>query len=202
MSRVLNKNHQLIKFLRSPWIPGLFVGLLICTVLIVDFIQPTWLLEFHPIVRIILLVGIVISVFILIYIAIRYHSLLREKQAIESQLIDLENAVSLGYERLEALFLVNQNFVDAGDENEVVEPILKIIIELVKADGATYVPLDEHGQPQTALIHGEIPTNELDVWADYLASDNVRMRCSQCESYNLLSKPDDCVLLAGKLSIY
>ena len=91
----------------------------------------------------------------------------RDRQALEARAIDAEQLVVKTHQRLEAVFGVSQEFLEASDENEVVGPVLQLLVELAGAKGATFVPLDEHGQPQAALSHGDLPSNVTDDWLGY-----------------------------------
>jgi len=48
------------------------------------------------------------------------------------------------------------------------------------------VPLDERGQPLTAISYGEIPNPLMDAWVEYLASPEVRHRCAACQKTDTL----------------
>jgi hypothetical protein len=74
---------------------------------------------------------------------------------------------------------------------------LELMVDVTGAEGAAFVPLDEHGQPQTALSYGELPYLVNETWLDYLASDEVRKRCSSCEDREPLGRPEDCPVLRG-----
>jgi hypothetical protein len=46
--------------------------------------------------------------------------------------------VDQAYRRMEALFHVSQKFVEASDENQVIEPVLRLMVELTGAQGAAF----------------------------------------------------------------
>ena len=91
---------------------------------------------------------------------------------------------------METTFRISQHFVDANDENQVIEPVLRLLVDLTGATGAAFVPLDEHGQPQTALSHGELPFPVMDAWLEYLTTRGVRDRCRECEAREPVELPD------------
>lgn len=127
----------------------------------------------------------------------RYKGVVEGSERLQAELSKAERLVGEAYQRLDAIFRVSQRFVEASDENEVVEPILRLLVDLTGADGAAFIPLDEHGQPQTALSHGELPVEAKDAWVEYLASPRVRERCEACELKDKPGRPADCPLLEG-----
>ncbi|MFM8320292.1 MAG: GAF domain-containing protein [Chloroflexota bacterium] len=127
----------------------------------------------------------------------RFYYLMEQRRALEQRVNGLQSQVHQAYERLEAIFRVSQRFVEAEDENQVIEPVLRMLVELTGAVGATFVPLDEHGQPQTALSFGEMPFPVMEAWLEYLTSPGVRDRCRTCENREPVERPLDCPLLRG-----
>jgi len=89
--------------------------------------------------------------------------------------------------RLEAILQISQRLVEACDENEVAHLVLPLAVELAGATGGAFVPLDEHGQSQAAVNFGGMPTTDLNAWLEYLASPQVRERCSVCKTRNLVT---------------
>ncbi len=53
-------------------------------------------------------------------------------------------------------------------------------MDLSGAAGASFVPLDEHGQPEAVVRRGEIPGPAPEAWLEYLASPLIRASCQQC----------------------
>lgn len=100
--------------------------------------------------------------------------------------------------RLDAILRISHKFVQAEDEKELVEWILRVTVDLLGARGASFVPVDERGRPITAYTHGELPIPVMKAWVEYLASPAVRQQCLTCENYGLLSNP--CPLLKGPFS--
>ncbi len=121
------------------------------------------------------------------------------RKKLEEKVKLAEAQVSQAYQRLEALSQISQQFVDASDENEVVQPALKFLVEMVNAKGASFVPLDDHGQPQAAINHGQLPLPMMNAWVEYLATPDVRRGCQKCEVETKLAlvKPASCPLLQG-----
>lgn len=130
----------------------------------------------------------------------RINELMDQRRALERQAHALQTHIDEAYGRLEAIFRVRQRFVEADDENEIIEPVLRLVVDLTQAQGATFVPLDEHGQPQTALSHGNLPFPVMEAWLDYLSSPGVRDRCRTCENREPAERPNDCPLLRGPFS--
>jgi hypothetical protein len=71
-------------------------------------------------------------------------------------------------------------------------------MELTGAMGASFVPLDDRGQPLAAIRHGEFPFPVPDAWLEYLASPSVRQECKHCSRKG--SYVRTCPLLKGPLS--
>jgi two-component system nitrate/nitrite sensor histidine kinase NarX len=89
--------------------------------------------------------------------------------------------------RLAAILRLSRIFVEANDEKEVVSLVLQLSVELVGALGASFVPIDERGQPLTAISYGELPAKMMDAWIEYLASPAVRHRCEICQKQGELT---------------
>jgi two-component system nitrate/nitrite sensor histidine kinase NarX len=118
-------------------------------------------------------------------------------RSIQQRLAEAERRLQEADQRQEAIFRLGQNFVAASDENQVVEPILRLLVDLTGAQGATFVPLDEHGQPQTVLSYGALPAQVMEGWGEYLSSEAVRTRCQNCKNKEPFERPLDCPLLKG-----
>ena len=114
---------------------------------------------------------------------------LREQLAL--QVSQLEEAS----ERLAAVFRLRQHFLEARDEDDVIAWLLQLTGELKGVNGASFVPLDEHGQPLATRGFGEHPPLVTEAWVEYLASPAIRDRCKVCENHNHLST--SCPLLKG-----
>lgn len=98
-------------------------------------------------------------------------------------------------QQLSAILQISQKFVEAGDEGEIIDTILRIAMQTTGAMGASFVPLDDRGKPMAAIRRGEFPFPAPDAWLEYLASTAVRQTCQQCtllENHN-----HACVLLKG-----
>lgn len=117
---------------------------------------------------------------------------------LEERIDTAEKEIIQTHQQNEAIYQVSQKFVDADDEKEVIELVLKLSIELTGAKGASYVPLDDRGQPLTASSKGDLPFPVANDWAEYLASPAVRDRCGSCQSHSEFSI--SCPLLKGPFS--
>jgi two-component system nitrate/nitrite sensor histidine kinase NarX len=184
----------------SRWFPWLLVGLILLLALLHEFLPPQWVRDlsgaeqafFWALALMILLVG---------YLFVqRLLDLRSQREGLAKSLLDTERQVAQADDRLEAFIRLSRDFGQASDENEVIQPVLRLVVELVGARGASFVPLDEHGQPQTALNHGELPFPIMEAWIDYLATPGVRDRCRSCEFKGESVKPDNCPLLKGPFS--
>jgi two-component system, NarL family, nitrate/nitrite sensor histidine kinase NarX len=117
---------------------------------------------------------------------------LREKlQLANIKIIESHNEIG-------AMFQLSQKFVEASDEREVIEFLLHLSIDLVGASGASYVPLDDRGQPITVYSKGDLPFPVVNDWVEYLASPSIRNRCQSCQSLGEITT--SCPLLIGPYS--
>ena len=73
--------------------------------------------------------------------------------------------------------------------------MLHYAMDLLQAKGASYVPLDERSQPQSAVSLGEMPFPVAQAWVEYLASPAIRQQCASCQNYEQLTV--SCPLLKG-----
>lgn len=136
----------------------------------------------------------VIGLLVITWLIIRY------LRSIDRRMVDAERQVEEAHQRQDSIYRLNQKFIEASDENEVIQPLLHLLVNLTGAQGATFVPLDEHGYPQTALSHGELPAQVNEGWSEYLASEAVRGRCQFCDDRQPLERPVNCPLLKGYFS--
>lgn len=159
--------------------------------------EPSWSATLPKASQVAVWVLAIVALLMLYLTISRLHLLLDERRTLEERLAKADERVEDAFRRMELLFRVNQKFVDAADENQVIEPVLRVMVELTGAKGASFVPIDEHGQPQTALSHGELPFPVMDAWLDYLTTPGVRDRCRECEAREPVELPVDCPLLRG-----
>lgn len=127
----------------------------------------------------------------------RVIDLMEQRRALEQRLDEFQGQTNAAFDQLENIFKVSQRFVLAQEEDEIIQPVLQLLSELCGAQGAAFVPLDEHGQPQTVVSHGILPIPVMDAWLHYLATPGVRHRCRSCEAREPLVRPTDCPLLQG-----
>jgi two-component system nitrate/nitrite sensor histidine kinase NarX len=131
---------------------------------------------------------LILQVFLILAIGGVVFYLLRQLMQLQSEISMASHQVEqlqFASRRIEhrstAIMELSQKFVEANDEHEVLNALLTEIVSLVGAVGASIVPLDERGQPLTALSHGEIPKPLMDSWVEYLASPEVRHQCRSCQ---------------------
>ncbi len=97
--------------------------------------------------------------------------------------------------RLEAILNASQKFTGAADEREIIDLALHASVRLTGAKGAAFVPLDEYGQPCSAIPYGEQPKELEEAWLEYMATPAVRERCQQCSKN--LTLESTCPLKSG-----
>lgn len=119
----------------------------------------------------------------------RLHTSLQENQRVENEL-EL---------RLKGMLRLNQVWLEAQTEKDLIERSLSIFGEITGAVGVSFMPFDEWGQPLNALTYGAYPSPVLKAWAEHLSEPRVRNRCRVCqrlettvgESCPLLEAPFD-----------
>lgn len=117
-----------------------------------------------------------------------FRTLRRENSRLLTQVAESEKLAADANQRLAAILRLSRTFIEASDEKEVVSLVLRLSVELVGAIGASFVPLDEHGQPLTAINYGELPARVVNTWVEYLASPAVRHQCEICQNYGELTE--------------
>ena len=118
-----------------------------------------------------------------------------EQEELALHLQEVEKNASDANQRLASVFRLSQRFVEATDEMDVIELVLRLSVDSVGAVGATFVPLDEHGQPMASINYGDIDTPVAGAWVEYLASPAIRHRCAECQNYGSLAV--SCPMLKG-----
>lgn len=78
---------------------------------------------------------------------------------------------------------IGRKLVEAADEQEIIDHVLKLSLEVTGASGASFVPFDDREQPAAATSQGILPQTMMDPWAEHLAAHNVRKRCQACEKH-------------------
>jgi two-component system nitrate/nitrite sensor histidine kinase NarX len=185
---------------RSQWFPWSIVGITLLSVLVIEVLQLTWIESLSGVGQALFWLLVLLGL-VLIYLTVsRFVELYDQRERLEIRLSDSEKLITDAYQRLEAVFQVSQKFVEASDENEVVEPVLRLLVDLTGAEGVSFVPLDEHGQPQAAVNHGHLPFPVMEAWLEYLASPGVRERCRSCTNPEALDKPASCPLFKAPFS--
>jgi two-component system nitrate/nitrite sensor histidine kinase NarX len=194
---VSTKFHRFQRVIQSRWLPWTIVGLVLLATLLYEIARPAWIASLPTLgqmaVWAVALVGLALAFLTLN----RLNALIEQRERIEQRLEAAQRQVDEAYRRMETLLRVSQKFAEASDENQVIEPMLRLLVEIAGAQGAAFVPLDEHGQPQTAVSHGELPSSVNQAWLEYLASPEVRQRCRECEAREPLERPANCPVLRG-----
>lgn len=141
-----------------------------------------------------LLVDILLLVALIAVGALLWKTLQRQRES-ERALNQAETLRGQTSQQLSAILQVSQKFAEAGDEGEIIDTVLRMVMQTTGAMGASFVPLDERGQAKAAVRRGEFPFPVPDAYLEYLASTSVRQTCQQC---SVLENHDhSCVLLKG-----
>jgi two-component system nitrate/nitrite sensor histidine kinase NarX len=86
--------------------------------------------------------------------------------------------------------------VEAEDEQSLVEIALNVVSNLTGALASSFVPLDEMGEPLSAIVHGNLPQPIMKAWAEHLAGQLVRKTCGKCQELHA-DAGQVCPLLQG-----
>lgn len=177
------------------WLPWVVLGVTLVTLSLHETVAPSWLKGLPSLLQALLWVGVFLF-FILVSLAgtLLWH-IYNQLQDLQNKLRNVETQASEAQQRLEAVLQLSHKFLDASDEGEVVELLLSLSVDLVGAQGASLVPLDERGQPMTAVNHGDLPAPAFSAWVEYLASPTVRHKCGTCQDQGVLS--ESCPLIQG-----
>lgn len=111
---------------------------------------------------------------------------LREKEA-QTRELDL---------RLASVVRLNRELVTLDDERSLVETALNVVSTLTGALASSFVPLDEMGEPLSAIVQGSLPQPILKAWAEHLAGRLVRQTCGECKKLHA-DAGQVCPLLQG-----
>ncbi|MGW8224720.1 MAG: histidine kinase [Anaerolineales bacterium] len=124
--------------------------------------------------------GIVIAGLVY-FIAGQFIQLQAQLLSLQSRIADAEREMSGISSRADAIFRLSRRFVEANNEKDVLTALLTVVVDIAAAVGASVVPLDDRGQPLTALSYGEVPKPLMNSWVEYLASPAIRQRCGSCQ---------------------
>ncbi len=108
-----------------------------------------------------------------------------------------DDKLEVAHQRLEAVFALSQSFIEAQDDQEVIEAVLRLIVELTAAMGASFIPFDELGQPYARLKYGETPQERVSSWFQTLVTPEIREQCHHCEHKGGFVLHRACPLLSG-----
>jgi K+-sensing histidine kinase KdpD len=125
---------------------------------------------------------------VLYFLVDRIVQLYGELVRLQTQIQEIESDSINTHRRLDAVLQLSRKFVEADDEQEVIELLLELSVELVGSVGASYVPLDERGQPMTVVSFGELPGQMSNAWVEYLASPTMRERCGTCKNHGTFTR--------------
>lgn len=125
---------------------------------------------------------------VLYFLVDRIVQLYGELVRLQTQIQEIESDSINTRRRLDAVLQLSRKFVEADDEQEVIELLLELSVELVGSVGASYVPLDERGQPMTVVSFGELPDQMSNAWVEYLASPAMRERCGTCKNHGTFTR--------------
>ncbi len=110
----------------------------------------------------------------------RHHKVTSQWHQMNAMLDDIQRSQK-------ALFALNQRFVEAEEEEEIIAALLEFVPQVVDVAGVSFVPFDERERPMAAISRGRLPQKAMDVWAEHLARPEARQRCQQCKTHHALN---------------
>jgi two-component system, NarL family, nitrate/nitrite sensor histidine kinase NarX len=120
----------------------------------------------------------------------------REQKRLEDRLSEQQTQTAETRRRLDSVIQLNRQLVEAEDEQGLINTALNVVSNLTGALASSFVPLDEVGEPLSAIVQGSLPTPILKVWAEHLASQLVRKTCGKCQELHA-DVGQVCPLLQG-----
>ncbi|HEX7974395.1 MAG TPA: GAF domain-containing protein [Anaerolineales bacterium] len=192
-----NFAQRLGKLVRAPWLPWAVVGVTLLFALLHEVFQAGWLRALSKANQAAFW-GLALTGFVLLYLLISgFWNMQEERDRLMQRLLEADRKVNESGQRLESIFQISQKFVEASEEQEVIDLVLRLAVNIADVKGASFVPLDDHGQPLQIISFGSLPRSLGSDWVEYLASPAVRARCQACTSYNSLTQGDACPLAKG-----
>jgi two-component system nitrate/nitrite sensor histidine kinase NarX len=85
-------------------------------------------------------------------------------------------------QQLHAALELQRKFLDAHSEKDILDGVLENGLAVLRASGASFIPLDEWGQSLPAIIQGQVPATALQNWARRLTMPETRQACKNCTS--------------------
>ncbi len=86
------------------------------------------------------------------------------------------------HHQLHAALGLQRKFLEALSEKDILDGVLESGLSVLRASGASFIPLDEWGQSLPALIQGQVPTIALQSWSRRLTMPETRQACKNCTS--------------------
>ena len=139
-----------------------------------------------------------IFVGVVFYLTRNILRIIQERNHLKDQLIESKEINANANENLSTLLRFSEKLLETSEEGEIVEAMLQFSLDLSGAIGASYVPLDDHGHPLSAVCHGDFPLPVINSWIEYLASPTVRQECKTCNKTTINSGA--CPLLPSPFS--
>jgi two-component system nitrate/nitrite sensor histidine kinase NarX len=171
-------------------------GLIILLLGLYEIVAWTWLADlpgdFWAVVNNVLVILVAALAFLLVERSLSWRE---ERQDTEDKIDRIEAQAARNSERQAALMAFSVNYAESGDEDQVIDQVLRLSLELVGAKAASYVPLDDRFHPLPPVMRGDMPSGVSGDWLEYLASPSVRERCAPCDRKESLVY--ECPLLIG-----
>jgi two-component system nitrate/nitrite sensor histidine kinase NarX len=99
--------------------------------------------------------------------------------------------------RAQAALGLQRKLLEARSEKGILEDVLEIGAETLRAMGASFTPFDEWGQSLPALTHGNVPNAAVQFWSKRLSQPETRQACKVCQT---LESASGCILLPREVT--
>lgn len=104
-----------------------------------------------------------------------------------------EERAETSRQQLRAALALQGKFLEAHSEKDILDGVLENGLTVLRASGASFIPLDEWRQSLPALIQGQVPTTALQSWSRRLTMPETRQACKNCTS---LRSERGCILIS------
>ncbi len=95
---------------------------------------------------------------------------------------DRQERTEASRQQLQAALVLQRKFLESHSEKDVLDGVLENGLTVLRASGASFIPLDEWGQSLPALIQGQVPATALQNWSRRLTMPETRQVCKNCTS--------------------
>jgi len=193
---VFIKNLSSIFTTRRRWLRWSALVITLIILLIYEGLETIWMIDRSRnawvAVDTLILVAFGAGLYLAIDFVAQYFD---ERNTLRKRLLEADKLLQEAHQRQKTILHITQMFADANEEEQVVDLTLRLARELIGAEGASFVSLDEHAHPLPPRVVGDLPSPATNAWIEYLASPIVRSACQTCQKQEQLTH--ECPLIKG-----